>query len=138
MRTFNASDSLFTGDGGGTIASTMSDYPGMKKIIAEYVESLPGEIRKMQDMLNRGDMPPLRRVVHQLRGTGGGYGFDLISDLAGNVETAIDATEHHASVALKIKSLIDVIRRIEGFDEHAAVLLAAKEARREEFDPHRR
>jgi HPt (histidine-containing phosphotransfer) domain-containing protein len=120
MRT-NTPDAPDVCGAGATIASTLRDYPGMKKIIAEYVADLPGEVRKMQDLLNRGDMQPLRRVVHQLRGTGGGYGFELISDTAARAEEAIDAVESRAAVALKINSLIDVVRRTEGFDSSAAV-----------------
>jgi PAS domain S-box-containing protein len=101
----------------GKIASTMSNYRGMKKIIIEFVEGLPGEIAKIQDLLDHNDLNSLRRVAHQLRGTGGGYGFDVITDLAGNVEDAINAAETRESIDQRIRSLIGVIRRVEGFRE---------------------
>ena len=75
----------------GTISSTMGDYAGMKKIIVEYVDGLPDDVLKMQELLRSNELPLLRRVVHQLRGTGGGYGFDPISELATIAEAAIDA-----------------------------------------------
>jgi HPt (histidine-containing phosphotransfer) domain-containing protein len=106
---------------GGMISSTMTHYPRMKKIIIEYIEELPGEILKIQDLLNRNELQLLRRVVHQLRGTGGGYGFDPITEAAGNVEDAINATDNMESISNKINCLIDVIRRIEGFDEGRAM-----------------
>jgi len=109
-------------DSDGIIASTMSHYPGMKKIIAEFVEGLPVEIRKMEDLLNRDDLQSLRRVVHQLRGTGGGYGFDAITELAGNVEDAINAAGDRESISDQVTGLIDVIRRIEGVEQSPAVV----------------
>jgi signal transduction histidine kinase/DNA-binding response OmpR family regulator len=108
-------------DTGGTIASTMTDYPGMKKIIIEFVEELPGEILKIQDLLIRDELQLLRRAVHQLRGTGGGYGFYPITDAAGSVEDAINATDNQESIVSKINSLFGVMRRIEGFDDNRAM-----------------
>jgi signal transduction histidine kinase len=100
-----------------TIFSTMSRHPKMTKIIAEYVEGLPDEIQKMQDFRDHDDMKSLRRVAHQLRGTGGGYGFGEITGLAANVENAINAVDSRASINGQIDLLIDVIRRVEGFGE---------------------
>lgn len=104
----------------GTLYSTMSHYPGMTKIIGEFVEGLPEEIEKMRDFLERDDLRSLRRTAHQLRGTGGGYGFDAITEMAGNVEDAINTADNRESINDKIKLLFDVIRRSEGFDETRA------------------
>jgi HPt (histidine-containing phosphotransfer) domain-containing protein len=113
---------------GGQIASTMNRYPGMKKIIAEFVEGLPDEILKMQDLLNHDDLKSLRRVAHQLRGTGGGYGFDAITELAGSVEDAINRADNRESITAQINSLVDLIRRIEGFDQGRALVLTGGDA----------
>ena len=122
--TTNAPDSTILSDAGGKIASTLRDYPGMNKIIVEYVAGLHDDVRKINDLLNRGEMQGLRRVVHQLHGTGGGYGFDVLSDLAGDVEDAINACNQRTSIALKINRLVDAIGRIEGFAESVVVLPA--------------
>ena len=46
----------------------MMDYPGMARIIVEFVQGLPEEVRKLEEFL-KGEKPDeLRRVVHQLRG----------------------------------------------------------------------
>ena len=94
----------------------MNDYPGMKIIIDEFVDGLPEEVAKLIDLANREDLLPLRRVAHQLRGTGGGYGFDTITDYAGKLEDSINSSDNPESISSKIHSLIDVIRRVEGFD----------------------
>ena len=75
----------------------------------------------MKDLLDHDDLPALRRVVHQLRGTGGGYGFDAITDLAAIAEDAINAADNRDSIIVQINSLIEVIRCVEGFDEQRRI-----------------
>jgi HPt (histidine-containing phosphotransfer) domain-containing protein len=103
-------------DDGGIIVSTLRDFPGMKKIVDEFVEGLPDEVSKLLELLQSKDLPPLRRLVHQLRGTGGGYGFDPITELAASAEEAIVATENLEQVSARVHALIDVLQRVEGFD----------------------
>ncbi|HWE05051.1 MAG TPA: response regulator [Tepidisphaeraceae bacterium] len=114
---------------GQKIVSTLGHVRGMKKIIDEFVEGLSAEITKIQDLLRRDDLPSLKRVAHQLRGTGGGYGFDTITELAGGIEDAIKAADNRESIVKHINSLIDVIRRVEGFDESKTAEPALGEAR---------
>jgi HPt (histidine-containing phosphotransfer) domain-containing protein len=95
----------------------MMDYPGMLEIIAEFVDGLPGEVQKMTDFLEHNDMVSLRRVVHQLRGAGGGYGFNPITESAIRTEGSIDSPTSSNSVASEINFLLDLIRRIEGYDQ---------------------
>jgi len=106
---------------GDKIVSTMIDHRGMKKIIVEYIEGLPMEVAKMQEMIDRNDLPSLKRVAHQLRGTGGGYGFDSITDLAADVENAIKEGKDRESVIKHLDLLMDVVRRVEGFDDRSAI-----------------
>ncbi len=103
----------------GTIKSTLTDQPGMAKIIDEFVHDLPGEVQKLQAFLDAGEMDSLRRVVHQLRGAGGGYGFESITELATAAESAIKAGKGGESINTKIDSLIQNLSRIEGYDQEA-------------------
>jgi HPt (histidine-containing phosphotransfer) domain-containing protein len=101
----------------GTILSTMRDIPRMKQIIAEYVQGLPGEVAKLLESVNLRDLQPLRRVAHQLRGSGGGYGFEAISELAGKVEDAILSGDNLGAVRTRVLALVDAICRVEGYDD---------------------
>jgi PAS domain S-box-containing protein len=60
-------------DPAGPITSSLINYPGMAKIIAEFIRDLPEEIAHLGEFLRAKDMDSLRRLVHQLRGTCGGY-----------------------------------------------------------------
>ncbi len=103
-------------DPGGTIVSSLIDDPGMKTIIDEFVAGLPGEVARLLDLVGGEDLQPLRRAAHQLRGTGGGYGFDAITEFATQVEDSIKAAEHRDIITTQTHALIDVIHRVEGFD----------------------
>jgi CheY-like chemotaxis protein len=103
-------------DNTGTIVSSLNDVPGMKKIIEEFVEGFPAEIEKLKDLVERDDLFPLRRLVHQLRGTGGGYGFETITEWAGRVEASINAADIPQSIHDQVNSLIDVMQRCQGFE----------------------
>jgi signal transduction histidine kinase/HPt (histidine-containing phosphotransfer) domain-containing protein len=108
----------------GPLKSTMLAYPGMAKIIDEFVHDLPGEVEKLQTFLAKGDMVPLKRVVHQLRGACGGYGFDSITELAADAEKEISAADNIKTITTSINSLIEMIRRIEGFDQDNKAMAA--------------
>jgi PAS domain S-box-containing protein len=105
------------GAGSGRIKSSFADNPRMKKIIPEFVDGLAAEVSKMTDFLGRNDLPALKRVVHQLLGACGGYGFDPVSEPARKAEESIKAGEAVELVAAEIHALIEVISRIDGYRE---------------------
>jgi HPt (histidine-containing phosphotransfer) domain-containing protein len=106
----------------GLIRSRQADNPRIMKIIPEFVAGLHGDVRKMTDLLERNDLSALRKVVHQLRGSGGGYGFDVISKAAGTAEESIKADKAISQIAGEIELLIGLIRRIEGYDQSKETL----------------
>jgi CheY-like chemotaxis protein len=109
-------------DGSDRIKSSFAGNPRMMKIIPEFVDGLAGEVRKMTDLLERNDLAGLQRVVHQLRGASGGYGFDPITAPAVAAEESIKAGQALESITATIKSLIEIIRRIDGYDKQAEKL----------------
>jgi two-component system CheB/CheR fusion protein len=104
----------------GPITSSLAARPGMMTVITEFVDGLPAEVQKISDSLEHNDMGSLRRIIHQLRGAAGGYGFDPITIPATKAEELIDASGSLAEVTVKINSLIDVVRRIDGYGERKA------------------
>ena len=100
----------------GTIHSTLRDFPGFDALIDQFISELPDEIAKLQALVKAGDAAPVRRLVHQIKGVGGGYGFDPITEAAQNAETQLDAG-NHGSMAETVDRLIGVMRRVEKFDD---------------------
>jgi len=104
----------------GQIKSSLADKPGMMAIITEFVDGLPSEVQKMNTSLEKKDLASLRQIVHQLRGSGGGYGFTPITDTANTAQLSIDASGNTESITAQVNALIEVIRRVEGYDENKA------------------
>jgi PAS domain S-box-containing protein len=101
----------------GRIRSSLADDPGMTEIIPGYVERLPAKVRKMHNLLERHDLVALGRIVHDLLGTAGGYGFAIVSQPARKVHDSIRTGAALGLITAEIHSLIEVIRRIDGYDE---------------------
>ncbi len=111
-------------NGGDRIISRLADNPRVMKILPEFIEGLPHKVNAMVDLLSRNDLAELQKVVHQLRGAGGGYGFDLITEPASRAEEAIKTTQALEVITAEINSLIEIIRRIDGYDESKASVAA--------------
>jgi PAS domain S-box-containing protein len=116
-------------DSSNRIKSSFAGNPRMMTIIPKFVDGLPGEVRKMIDFLKRNDPPSLQRVVHQLLGTCGGYGFAPVSESAARAEESLKAGKARGRITTEINSLIEVIRRIDGYDESKATVAAEEPAK---------
>lgn len=55
-------------------------------IVIQFVEGLEQRVKTMQDALNSTDYEALRVAAHQLKGSGGGYGYPVLSDQAAKIE----------------------------------------------------
>jgi len=104
----------------GRIKSTLAADPRMQEIIPAFVGRLPGKVRKMLNLLEHHDLVALQKIVHELLGTGGGYGFAPISLSARKAQESIRGGAALEPITSEINSLIDIIRRIEGYDESKA------------------
>jgi len=99
------------------IISSLRDDPRMKEITEDFIASLPGTVRQMVDLLEQRDLVALQYMVHGLAGTGGGYGFAALTQPARRSEQSIRRCDPFEPVAAQINSLVETIRRIEGYDE---------------------
>lgn len=92
----------------------------MMTIIPGFIDRLPTKVAAMLELLRSNDLAALQRVVHDLVGTAGGYGFAPVTQPARTLEQAIRARDALESITAMTMSLIEVIRGIEGYDESEA------------------
>ena len=78
----------------------------------------------MTDLLERSDLAGLQKVVHQLRGASGGYGFEPITEPATRAEESIKVGAAIGTISAEINSLIEIIRRISGYEESKTLVAA--------------
>jgi PAS domain S-box-containing protein len=106
------------------IKSSLATNPRMMHIIPKFVSALPEKVHNMIELLERNDLTAVGRIVHQLLGACGGYGFDAVTAPATRAEVAIKTNQTLESISAEIKSLVEVIRRIDGYDESKVPMTA--------------
>jgi len=98
-----------------TLRSSLADDPDMAEAIDEFVETLPSRVAAVEKLLSEQNLPELRRVVHQIKGAGGGYGFDGITKVAAEAERKLQQNDDLAAIQADLASLTMLIRSVEGY-----------------------
>ncbi len=83
-------------------------------IVPGYLENIRQDGAAMQEALGRGDLKMVRRLGHNLKGTGGGYGFDALSEIGARLEAAAlredaEAARRHVGELLHYLHHVEVI-----------------------------
>jgi signal transduction histidine kinase/CheY-like chemotaxis protein len=60
----------------------------LKPVIGGYLAKRRADVAKLREALDRGDFGTVRTLGHQMAGTGGGYGFEPITEIGGALEEA--------------------------------------------------
>jgi len=94
------------------IHSTYEDDPDMLEIVREFADDAPARAADLETRLGDGDMERLRTLAHQLKGAGGGYGFQQITDLAAELEQAVKQSMDIVVVQDRCAALCDCLRAI--------------------------
>lgn len=97
------------------LRSDYADDPDMTEAIAEFVATLPGRVAAASELLEERNFYELQRLLHQLKGAGGGYGFPDVTKFAGDAERRIKAGDPQAHIENAMQALIRIIRSIEGY-----------------------
>ena len=72
------------------VRSSKSDDPDIGDLIEMFVDESAVRATQMQTLFARGEFEQIQRLAHQLRGAGGGYGFDGLTRLAAVLEAACE------------------------------------------------
>jgi HPt (histidine-containing phosphotransfer) domain-containing protein len=68
------------------LRSQFHDDPDMRDIVRSFLEEIPKRLALMDALLEAENRVEFRRLVHQMKGAGGGYGFQEISNAATQLE----------------------------------------------------
>ena len=79
-----------------TICSAYADDTDLVELIDEFVAGLEDDVQAMRKVLVDGDYDGLRRLAHQMKGTGGSYGYQMLTDAAKVLEAAAKAEDTKA------------------------------------------
>ena len=62
--------------------------PDLEDLIPMVLENRRRDIDDIKRLLREGNMGEIRRLGHSMKGSGGGYGFDEISEIGRDMEEA--------------------------------------------------
>jgi histidine phosphotransfer protein HptB len=94
------------------VYSRLGGDPDLADIVEMFVEEVPGRLEIMRDHLSKGDWQGLGRVAHQLKGAAGSYGFDVVSPIAGRIESAVHDGEPEEQIRAAVAELVEVCGRV--------------------------
>jgi signal transduction histidine kinase/DNA-binding response OmpR family regulator len=70
--------------------SSLETDDGLRELIPLYMESLKGYALALEAAAERDDRLALAHIAHQLKGTGGSYGYDAITAAATELESVLE------------------------------------------------
>jgi signal transduction histidine kinase/DNA-binding response OmpR family regulator len=94
------------------LQSTLARHDEIRQFLPMFVAELPAYLEQISTALAEKDCAPLAEVVHQLKGSGGMYGYPELTELAARVEQLLKETQSIEAVAEELQSLVDMVRRI--------------------------
>jgi signal transduction histidine kinase/CheY-like chemotaxis protein/HPt (histidine-containing phosphotransfer) domain-containing protein len=88
----------------------------MRKAVEGFINRLPARVVSLSALVQTGETEELRRLAHQLKGAGAGYGFPQITEIAARVESLIKGSEQLDKIKTGVDELVELIRSIKGYD----------------------
>lgn len=84
----------------------------LKDLIPGFLENRQKDVEQLKHACSNNDSETLRSIGHSLKGVGGGYGFDMISEIGAGIESYSKSADLGAIKNL-IDELADYIDRLE-------------------------
>ncbi len=81
-------------------------------LIPRYLDNRKVDLRDSRDALRIGDFARLQRIGHNIRGSGGGYGFAMLAEIGTRLEQSAIAQQVGQAESC-LEDLADFLRRIE-------------------------
>ena len=88
--------------------SNFHDDPSMRPLIHEFVAELPAGLRAIEQAMVDQDIATLEVLARKFKAEGAGYGFDIITEVAGKIERCLiddarlDAVREDVQILMKL------------------------------------
>jgi HPt (histidine-containing phosphotransfer) domain-containing protein len=96
------------------IRSIYENDSDMVDLVRGFSAELPNRADLLEELLSQGHWTELRRLAHQLKGAGGGYGFPKITEVAASLEQALKQSAPESEVKERTGALCEVLRAVQG------------------------
>jgi len=85
---------------------------GIEEAIPLFLDITRQDLQSLNDALRAQDYSKIRFIGHDLKGSGGGYGFDEISNLGKSIEEAAKRSDSE-EIGKHVSALADYLSRVE-------------------------
>lgn len=86
--------------------------PDLEDLVPGFLSNRRNDVHKLSSALERAEFDAIRVTGHSMKGAGGGYGFDEITDIGARIERA--ALERDAGgIRAGIDALAEYLERVE-------------------------
>jgi CheY-like chemotaxis protein len=89
------------------VSTLLSEEPTFRDLVEKFVTELPAMLENIQQAYEQKDWDVLQDELHALKGMGGGFGYYVLTELAGKAEFQISGENYKAA-----KVLLDEINQI--------------------------
>ena len=86
--------------------------PDLAELIPGFLNNRRRDVEKLRGLLAARDFAEILRIGHSMKGAGGGYGFDPITDIGGAIERAAGAADG-AAIEQRVAELEDYLARVD-------------------------
>ncbi|TDJ67754.1 MAG: Hpt domain-containing protein [Proteobacteria bacterium] len=86
--------------------------PDLEDLIPGFLHNRAKDVRAINDLLDTQDFDAIRLLGHSMKGAGGGYGFDLITEIGDRIEVGALAADT-AMIREANAQLDDYLSRVE-------------------------
>jgi len=85
---------------------------GIEEAVPLFLDITRSDLQSLHDALRAQDYTKIRFIGHDLKGSGGGYGFDAISTLGKSIEEAAKRSDSE-EIGKHVSALADYLNRVE-------------------------
>jgi HPt (histidine-containing phosphotransfer) domain-containing protein len=93
------------------VSILLEKEPEFTDLVEVFVQRLPPTVAKIKQLYQEKAWPQLQKEVHELKGMGGGFGYPMLTELAGTIESQVKAANAEAVQSL-LEELDDLRDRI--------------------------
>lgn len=86
--------------------------PDLAELIPGFLNNRRRDVEKLRTLLAAGGFAEIRMIGHSMKGAGGGYGFDPITDIGAAIERGALAADG-AAIEQGIVQLADYLARVD-------------------------
>ena len=93
------------------IYSNLAEAPDFSDLLHDFVNNLSHRRQALRECLGNNELERLTRIIHQLKGACGGYGFPTLTEEAGILEDQLRQCRSLDEMRTEIESFIETLSR---------------------------